>query len=123
MRAVKHSKAWTRKKYKCPDNKVRLVVLQSPYGRKWECPVAGCTVACWGGPTSTPADAATRKARIAAHAQFDQIWKSGRMRRAEAYKRLQDHLGLSKGRTHIGMFDAETCARVIEFCKSLDDSS
>lgn len=52
----------------------------------------------------------TREARKRAHAAFDPLWKSGQMKRGEAYKWLSEKLGKQ---IHIGESDVETCNRVI----------
>lgn len=39
------------------------------------------------------------------------------MRRREAYKWLSDQLGLPPEYTHIGMFNPETCAKVVDVSK------
>lgn len=57
------------------------------------------------------------QARCAAHAAFDPVWKDGAVSRTQAYKWLGRKLGLGKDNTHIGMFDVQTCAKVVELCK------
>lgn len=54
----------------------------------------------------------TRKARQAAHAAFDPLWKEGGMSRRQAYAWLQKALSLSEDECHIGMFSIEQCERV-----------
>ena len=80
-------------------------------------------MACWDGPTSSPADKETRDARVAAHAALDPLWRIGgkgrTKRRTALYKTLSMMLGLPMKETHIGMFTAEQCAAVVEFCKPL----
>lgn len=78
-----------------------------------------------GSPLGTPADTRTRKARTAAHEVFDALWKPGsqrnakiRRRRKRAYAALGEFMELSKDECHIGMFDANQCARVIEFANA-----
>jgi hypothetical protein len=71
-------------------------------------------------PTHAPlgrlANAELRRAKMAAHAAFDPLWKSGQMTRKEAYKRLSEKMGLTKEQTHIGMFDVEQCRAVVLLC-------
>lgn len=97
---------------------VLLEPQKTRFGVRWGCPVVNCTVACWNGSTSTPADYDTRQARIEAHHSFDHLWQSGMFSRSKAYYVLAKHLGLSKRKTHIGRFDFEQCQRTIEFCKA-----
>ena len=103
----------------CPQYRTKLKPRKTRYGIRWSCPVDGCTVAKWNGSTSTPADEETRKARIKAHDAFDPLWKFGRYRRTQLYKKLADFMGLGDKETHIGMFDKEQCARVIEFVEQV----
>jgi hypothetical protein len=70
-------------------------------------------------PKGTLADAPTRNARKAAHAAFDPIWMEGDMSRGKAYAWLAQSLGLSVEETHIGVFNVETCQRVITLAKAL----
>lgn len=65
-------------------------------------------------PLGTMADEKTRKARRLAHAAFDQIWRSGKMKRREAYEWLAYQLGISFADCHIGMFSLRRCEIVIE---------
>ena len=71
-------------------------------------------------PTNEPlgrlANAELRRAKMAAHAAFDPLWKSGQMTRKEAYKRLSEKMGLTPNETHIGMFDVEQCKTVVLLC-------
>lgn len=67
-------------------------------------------------PLGRLADAELRKTKMFAHKFFDAIWKSGKMRRKEAYNWLADKLKIKVENCHIGMFDVETCKRVIEIC-------
>lgn len=57
-----------------------------------------------GRPLGSPAGAETRKARMAAHAAFDRLWKSGRTSRGRAYEWLADAMRLPPEEAHIGMF-------------------
>jgi hypothetical protein len=58
---------------------------------------------------------AVAQARIRAHAAFDPIWKSGEMRRPEAYLWLTRAMGL-KRQVHIAELDEADCGRVITLC-------
>lgn len=84
----------------------------------WTCPNnAACQMICGahpdGTPSSTPADAETKRARNRAHEAFDQLWKGGRMDRRAAYRWLQRAMGLSKDECHIGFFDRAQCEKVV----------
>ena len=102
----------------CPDHGGTLTVARTQYGRRWACPVRGCTVVCWeGSGTSRPADAETRQLRHAAHEAFDPMWESGAMSRSAAYRALAEHLGLPVRKTHIGFFNKDECAKAIAFAQ------
>lgn len=60
-------------------------------------------------------NAETHDARKKAHAIFDEVWKSGKMSRSEAYRRLSEALNLPNDRCHIAEFDADQCEKVIEY--------
>ena len=97
------------------------------YGNVWACPThrdiyVGCHKDGDGcKPKGTLADATTREARKQAHAAFDPLWlgKGKRMSRPDAYQWLAQQLGISRDETHIGLFDAATCGRVVEAVKGL----
>lgn len=89
--------------------------------RFYNCAPCGAYVGCHQGtnePFGRLADAELRKAKQAAHAAFDPLWRSKRMERNVAYARLSDAMGLSREETHIGMFDLEQCRRVVELVKA-----
>lgn len=89
--------------------------MRTKFGRQWRCMVSGCTVACWDGPTSTPADDETRALRKLCHQAFDPLWQPGARfpGRNAAYRWLREFMSLSKHETHIGMFDAEQCRKLL----------
>lgn len=91
--------------------------------RFWQCAPCKAYVGCHP-HTSTPlgrlADAKLRRAKSAAHAAFDPIWRSKRMSRKGAYLWLSERLGIASKDCHIGMFDADQCARVISICTEED---
>ena len=93
--------------------------------RFWKC-VCGAYVGCHGGgmtPLGYPAGPETRKARAAAHAAFDPMWKSKRRSRSAAYKWLALQLGQAPHETHISWMDAETARRVVEICREADGAA
>ena len=93
------------------------------YGRwpyAWLCRACGAYVGTHphtDRPLGLLADAATRTARKEAHAAFDPLWKEGALSRNQAYKWLAEQLGIAKERCHIGEFDVETCAQVVQLCE------
>ena len=63
------------------------------------------------------ANAELREAKKEAHLYFDKLWNRGQISRKKAYKMLSDHLKLPKEYTHIGMFNIDTCNKVVEWSK------
>lgn len=105
----------------CPVHELTILTpQQTRYGVRYSCPALGCTVACWSGSTSTPADAETRAARSKCHDLFDPLWKrkSRFKTRGEAYRWLQVMMDLPKDRAHIGMFNLEQCQALFGFLTS-----
>lgn len=51
------------------------------------------------------------------HDNFDRLWKLGYIKRKEAYKKLSEYLGLPREYTHIGMFNIETCNKVLDWTR------
>lgn len=72
-----------------------------------------------GKPLGTPADRATKAARIRAHDAFDTLYKSGRMTRKDAYRWLQTAMGMTKEECHIGRFTIAECDRVVSTVNTL----
>ena len=70
-------------------------------------------------PMGVPGDELTRAARGWAHAHFDELWRSGGMRRLEAYAWMQRAMGLSEEEAHIGRFSIEQCVRLVVRIKPL----
>lgn len=64
----------------------------------------------------TLANAELRAKRKAAHRALDRLWKSGMMRRPEAYRLLQLYLGLPEEEAHIAKFSLRRCEEVAAFC-------
>lgn len=69
-------------------------------------------------PLGRLANAELRKAKSAAHAAFDPLWKSRTMKRGEAYRWLARELGISTANCHIGMFDVDACRAVVAAVKA-----
>lgn len=65
------------------------------------------------------ANAELRGAKQAAHAALDPLWRSGQFKRKDAYYRLSKALGIAFADCHIGMFDVETCRRVVAVVPSI----
>jgi hypothetical protein len=67
-----------------------------------------------------------RKLKIAAHAEFDVLWRAAMRHRGwsrsqarnAAYGWLAASMGIDRAHCHIGMFDEDQCRLVIDVCKS-----
>lgn len=84
----------------------------------WRCAPCDAYVGCHPtgsgkSPLGRLANKELRLAKSAAHASFDQIWRSGRMSRPDAYAWLAKAMGLPKDEAHIGMFNEQQCAQVV----------
>lgn len=79
--------------------------------------ISGCTGSIGahpdGRPLGTPADAATKEARIRAHQVFDAWYQGMGMKRGDAYRVMAKMLGLAPEDAHIGSFDLETCEQLV----------
>lgn len=89
--------------------------------RFYACAPCKAHVGCHPGttkPLGRLADAKLRSAKMAAHNNFDPLWKKKRMSRHAAYARLSDRMGIPREKTHIGMFDVSQCQLVIYLVRS-----
>jgi len=68
-------------------------------------------------PLGRLANADLRRLKMRAHEAFDPIWKSGRMKRKEAYSWLSSALCIDVNDCHIGMFNEEACEQVVRVCE------
>ena len=105
----------------CPECGSSMELKPSKFGQDrmyYACTVEGCPGAHGAHPDGTPlgkpADQATKRMRIAAHAEFDKLWQSGNMKRKQAYAWMQRALGMTSDEAHIGNFDSATCTRLIK---------
>jgi zinc-finger-containing domain len=89
----------------------------------WHCEPCGAWVGCHPPhrkrkqagtePLGRLANAELRRAKQAAHAAFDPLWKSREMTRTEAYAWLAGAIGVSVSNMHIGVLDVDGCNAVI----------
>lgn len=103
----------------CPIHDRTMQRKDTRYGWRWGCTVEGCTVACWDGGTSTPADQDTRDLRHECHQVFDPLWrgKARFKRRGDAYAWLAKFMAVKIEHAHIGHFDREQCRRLLDELK------
>jgi ssDNA-binding Zn-finger/Zn-ribbon topoisomerase 1 len=112
----------------CPECKSDMVLRNSKHGKFYGCSKYPKCRASHGAhedgtPLGKPADQETKDARIEAHNIFDMLWKGiGPLTRKEAYKWMQEKMGLSEAEAHIGMFDKEQCEKLIQVViENIDD--
>lgn len=108
------------------------------FGPVWFCGCEASGGGAWVGthinspihkPLGRLANADLRKAKQAAHAAFDPLWKARQMRdkregkkgsknhaRGDGYYWLSQQLGIRFEDCHIGMFDVAMCQRVVQVC-------
>jgi hypothetical protein len=70
-------------------------------------------------PLGRLANEALRRAKIRAHAAFDPLWRSGLIKRKQAYALLAAALNIDRKRCHIGYFTLTMCERTIEIAVQL----
>lgn len=78
----------------------------------WECEPCGAYVGCHPGttnPLGRLANAELRRAKQSVHRVLDPLWKSGKMKRKEAYAMLAGKLNIAPRNCHVGMFDVPMC--------------
>jgi ssDNA-binding Zn-finger/Zn-ribbon topoisomerase 1 len=105
---------------KCADCGARMQIVASP---KFKRPFYGCsrfpecrgTIGAHkdGSPLGIPINAAGRETRKRAHEVFDQIWKEKVLTRQDAYRWMQEAMGLSSENAHIAKLTAEQCEKLI----------
>ena len=87
----------------------------------YECKPCDARVGCHKGtdnPLGRLANAELRAAKMEAHLAFDPLWKTKTKSRSGAYQWLAKELGIRPKDCHIGMFDVETCQRVVLIMKN-----
>jgi hypothetical protein len=110
---------------RCGECGATMVLKESRFGLFWGCRnfQYGCrgTIGAHpdGTPLGRPADKATKAARIVAHDAFDRLWKRGKtrepvMKRGAAYRWMQGAMGMTPDEAHIGLFNVETCERLVD---------
>jgi hypothetical protein len=88
----------------------------------WMCKKCDARVGCHPGTTRALGRLANKELRdlkMKAHKAFDPLWfEYGGMSRTVAYSWLSKELGIDCSFCHIGMFDEDTCRKVIEVCEA-----
>lgn len=82
----------------------------------WRCVPCGAYVGCHPGtanPLGRLANAELRREKQSVHRILDPLWKSGKMKRNEAYALLAKGLNIAPQNCHVGMFDVHTCQAAV----------
>ena len=85
----------------------------------WACMPCGAWVGCHPGSDNSLgrlANASSRRLKMAAHAAFDPLWKSGNLKRKDAYYWLSKQLGVPFGECHMGSMSDDVLRRVPGIC-------
>lgn len=92
----------------CPTCGNLALITATRFGARADC----CGLRSWAlKPLVTPE---TMQARSLAHATFDPIWKSGKLSRGEAYRRLALAMGMTSTECHISVMSEDQTTRVVE---------
>jgi hypothetical protein len=71
------------------------------------------------GHGATLANRELRELRKQCHRKFDVIWKSGKMKRKEAYNWLCQVMKVSRQDGHIALFRDEQCKKLLDILKTV----
>ncbi len=109
----------------CPECGAPMILRNSQYGKFYGCtkfPVCRATHGAHkdtGEPLGIPGDAETKKLRMEAHELFDKLWITKLMKRQDAYRWLQNAMGMTKDEAHIARFDKQQCRTLIGMLKDM----
>ena len=70
-------------------------------------------------PLGTLATTEMREARKRCKSPFEALYKSGRLTRSDAYKRLAEKLGIEHEACHFGWFDVEMCLKAEQAAREI----
>lgn len=96
----------------CPKCGEPAKIVATQYGPRAAC----CGLHSWG--LKPLVDPETHKARNAAHAAFDPLWRGHTVSRGEAYRILQIAMSMTKAECHISYMDADQARHVVEIVQS-----
>lgn len=105
----------------CPYCSAPADRVQTPWGFKYQCVPCDARVGCHPGsdkPLGTLANAELRKARMAAHAAFDPLWKLHGLKRSAAYAWLARKMGIVVTSCHVAHFNVDQCKQVVAHSKA-----
>lgn len=92
------------------------------YGLIWRCRDCDAHVGCHKGTHEAlgrVAKADLRKAKMAFHAAFDPLWRSGKWNRGALYGELAARMGIDRELCHGGMFDIKQCEQAIAILRDI----
>jgi hypothetical protein len=97
-----------------------VMLYGTSYGMMWLCQTCDAYVGIHKDSDNIPlgrlANRELRYWKKEAHASFDPIWKTGKMKRKQAYTWLCSQLQIERRLTHIGMFNVTQCRSVVAVC-------
>lgn len=117
--------------------KIRMVPARAIYGGAvkrlkmeheyiYQCQNCNARVGCHKGtkrPLGNVANETLRLKRMETHQVFDAFWRAAGMSRSQAYKWLAGQMSLAEEQTHIGSFEMDECAKVIELCREKKEAA
>ncbi|MBK5646245.1 zinc-finger-containing protein [Acinetobacter proteolyticus] len=86
----------------------------------YQCAPCSAYVGCHEGtlkPLGRLANAELRQWKMNVHKVFDPLWRSGAMKRGDAYKALAEEMGIERKDCHVGMFSVDQCKQAYAICK------
>lgn len=97
-------------------------VYRRSYGMIWMCQPCGAYVGVHSNspthaPLGTLANKELRLLRNQVHSKFDPLWRTGKMKRTQAYAWLAKKLNISQERCHVAMMDESRCRLALEILK------
>lgn len=112
----------------CPECNSNMILRNSKYGLFYGCinfPKCKSTHGAHnnsGEPLGIPGNEETRKFRIQAHGDFDNLWRKYGYTRKESYKLLQNIMALNSDQAHIAKFNISQCKLLIKKLKGFKKS-
>lgn len=106
----------------CGDCGARMILRDSKFGKFYGCsqyPSCKGTHGAHpdGTPLGIPADAATRKSRMSAHAALEDIKSAYGWTTNDTYRWLSKNMGMPRDDVHIGVFTKDECDYVVSICQ------
>lgn len=89
-------------------------------GMIWMCEDCTASVGCHpdGAPLGILANTEMKELKRDCHKLFDPLWKEGKMKRKEAYRRLAKRLDIQENNCHFGFFNEEQLTYVLKILRT-----